>query len=182
MTNLYDLSIGTYRRVLESTINIMEKGASFFNEQGIDPADVVNMRLTPDMATFSSQINFIRHHSLCAAKGILEGSFSTPTETPELDYQGLIKVLTETLAELNLIDASAITATKGKAMYFKVGDFEIPFTTENFVLSFSLPNLYFHATTVYDMVRIKGAPIRKMDFLGNMNTGLPEPSLAPAKS
>lgn len=180
MTNLYDLSIGTYKRVLESTINVLEKGASFFDEQGIDLADVSNMRLTPDMATFSSQIHFIRHHSLGAAKGILNGNFSTPSETPELDYKGLIKALIETLDELNSIDASAITATKGKAMYFKVGDFEIPFTTENFVLSFSLPNLYFHATTVYDMLRIKGVRLSKMDFLGSMNTGLPEPARTPA--
>lgn len=180
MTILYDLSIGTYRRVLESTINSMEKGLVFFDEQDINLTDVINMRLASDMAVFSSQINFICHHSLGAVKGILNGSFSTPSETPELDYKGLIKALNETLEELNSIDASAIEATTGKAMYFRAGDFELPFTTENFVLSFSLPNLYFHATTVYDMLRIKGVPLRKMDFLGNMNTGLTESSLAPA--
>ncbi|MBL4799618.1 MAG: DUF1993 domain-containing protein [Oleispira sp.] len=174
MTNLYDLSIGTYKRVLESTINVMEKGLVYFDEQGIDLTDVVDMRLAPDMAAFSSQINFIRHHSLGAVKGILDGSFSTPSDMPELDFKGLINVLSDTLDELNLIDASAIAATKGKAMYFKVGDFEIPFTSENFVLTFSMPNLYFHATTVYDMLRIKGAPLRKMDFLGIMKTGLTE--------
>lgn len=180
MTILYDLSIGTYRRVLESTINSMEKGLVFFDEQDINLTDVINIRLASDMAVFSSQINFIRHHSLGAVKGILNGSFSTPTETPELDYKGLVKELTDALDELNSIDTNAIEATTGKAMYFRVGDFELPFTTENFILSFSLPNLYFHATTVYDMLRIKGVPLRKMDFLGNMNTGLTELSPAPA--
>ncbi len=180
MTILYDLSIGTYRRVLESTINSMEKGLVFFDEQDINLTDVINIRLASDMAAFSSQVNFIRHHSLGAIHGILDGSFSTPSETPELDYKGLVKELTDALDELNSIDTNAIEATTGKAMYFRVGDFELPFTTENFILSFSLPNLYFHATTVYDMLRIKGVPLRKMDFLGNMNTGLTELSPAPA--
>jgi len=39
-----------------------------------------------------------------------------------------------------------INATAGNAMHFRMGDFEIPFTSENFIQSFSLPNLYFHAT------------------------------------
>ena len=179
MTILYDLSIGTYRRVLESTIKSMEKGLVFFDEQDINLTDVINMRLASDMAAFSSQVNFIRHHSLGAVNGILKGSFSTPSKAPELDYKGLINVLSETLKELNSIDASDIEATTGKAMYFRTGSFELPFTTENFVLSFSLPNLYFHATTVYDMLRIKGVPLTKIDFLGNMNTGLTECSNTP---
>ena len=56
-------------------------------------------------------------------------------------------------------------------MIFKIGGNEIPFTTENFVMSFSLPNFYFHATTAYDLLRQKGVPIGKMNFLGPMRMG-----------
>jgi hypothetical protein len=42
------------------------------------------------------------------------------------------------------------------------------FTVENFILSFSLPNFYFHATTTYDMLRMAGVPLGKMDFLGEL--------------
>ena len=174
MSNLYDLSVPTYRRVLTSAIAVMEKGASYFAEQGIDPGEVIDMRLAPDMAAFPFQVNSVRHHSLGAAKGLLVGEFSPPPDIPELDYQGLFKLLTDALAELDTLDADALNAAKGKAMYFRMGDFEIPFTSENFVTSFSLPNLYFHATTLYDMLRIKGAPLGKMDFLGKMNVGLPD--------
>ena len=55
-----------------------------------------------------------------------------------------------------------------------MGEMEIPFTAENFVMSFSLPNLYFHAATLYDMLRIQGVPIGKTDFLGPMAMGLPQ--------
>lgn len=53
-------------------------------------------------------------------------------------------------------------------MKFKAGSFELPFIAENFVLSFSLPNFYFHATTAYDILRMSGVPLGKMDFLGPM--------------
>lgn len=173
MTNLYDLSVGTYGRVLASTITVMEKGASYYSEQGLDLADIVDMRLAPDMAAFPFQVSSVRHHSLGAAKGILTGEFSPPPAIPELSYQGLMSLLSEALTDLDSIKAEAVAGVEGKAMYFRMGNFELPFTTENFILSFSLPNLYFHATTIYDMLRIKGVPVGKMDFLGKMKTGLP---------
>jgi len=42
----------------------------------------------------------------------------------------------------------------------------MPFTAENFLLSFAQPNFYFHATTAYDLLREHGLPIGKRDFLG----------------
>ena len=174
MTDLYDLSIGTYKRVLASTIAVMEKGAAYFNEQGLDLSDLVDMQLAPDMKAFPFQVNSVRHHSLGAAKGIVAGEFAPPPEIPELDYQGLIKLLSEALVEVDNIKAETINAVAGKAMYFRAGDFELPFTTENFILSFSLPNLYFHAATIYDMLRIKGVPLGKMDYMGKTAVGLPE--------
>jgi len=174
MTDLYELSVGISKRVLASTIAVMGKGASFFDEQGIDLGEIIEMRLAPDMAPFPFQVHSVRHHSLSAAKGLLAGEFSPPPETPELNYQGLIDLLTEALDELDTIEADAIAAVEGKAVYFRMKDFEMPFTSENFVQSFSIPNLYFHATTIYDMLRIKGVPLSKIDFLGNMNIGLPE--------
>lgn len=174
MTTLYDLSVGTYRRVLEASIGIMDKGASFFDKQGTNADDIIEMRLAPDMLPFSFQVNSVRHHSTGAAKGLLAGEFSPPPSIPELDYQGLKGLLVEALAELDSIGSDAIAAVEGKAIHFKAGQIELPFTAENFVLSFSLPNLYFHATTLYDMLRIKGVPLGKMDYMGKMDVGLPD--------
>jgi hypothetical protein len=42
----------------------------------------------------------------------------------------------------------------------------MPFTAVGFLLSFSLPNFYFHSTTAYDILRSKGAPLGKRDFMG----------------
>ena len=56
-------------------------------------------------------------------------------------------------------------------MVFAIGDREMPFTNQNFLLTFSLPNFYFHATTTYDILRMLGVPLGKMDFLGRMKIG-----------
>ena len=109
--------------------------------------------------------------TLVTSSGLIKGEFGPPPATPELDYQGLINLLSEALTELDAIDADGLEAIVDKPMYFRMGDFELPFTASNFIHSFSLPNLYFHATTIYDMLRIKGVPLSKMDFLGNMNIG-----------
>ncbi|MBV1914874.1 MAG: DUF1993 domain-containing protein [Pseudomonadales bacterium] len=174
MTNLYNISFSSYKQVLGATITTMEKGAQYFDEQGLNTRELIEMRLAPDMAAFPFQVQSVRHHSLGAARGLIAGEFSPPPSMPDRDYQGYIDLLTETLTELDTISEDAITAIEGKAITFKLGEHEIPFTTENFVLSFSLPNLYFHATTVYNMLRIKGVPLGKVDFMGQMSVGLPE--------
>jgi Domain of unknown function (DUF1993) len=47
-------------------------------------------------------------------------------------------------------------------------DFKMPFVAEGFLLSFSLPNFHFHATTAYDILRSKGVPLGKRDYLGQL--------------
>jgi len=174
MTNLYDLSAVTFKRVLASTIVVLEKGAAHFNEQGMDLNELVEMKLAPDMRPFPFQINMVVTHTLGAVKGLIAGEFSPPADLPENTYQGYIDLLSEALAELNAIEVDTVMAAAGKPMYFRMGEIEMPFTSENFVMSFSLPNLYFHVTTLYAMLRIKGVPVGKMDFLGQMSMGLPE--------
>jgi hypothetical protein len=120
------------------------------------------------MLPFQFQLISVFHHSLGAIEGIREGVFFPPPSMPELDYPGLLGLMGEASAGLKAATRQEIDGLEGKSMKFKMGDFEIPFIAENFVLSFSLPNLYFHATTAYDILRIAGVPLGKMDFLGTM--------------
>jgi uncharacterized protein len=55
-------------------------------------------------------------------------------------------------------------------MRFARGERHLDFTAENFLLSFSQPNFYFHATTSYDILRWKGVRIGKRDFTGRLRT------------
>ncbi len=62
--------------------------------------------------------------------------------------------------------AEDINGLMGRDMRFEAGEMVLPFTVEGFLMSFSVPNFFFHATTAYDILRVKGLPLGKRDFLG----------------
>lgn len=171
-TSLYDLSVSTYLQMVGAASGFMAKGAKHCADKGIDLADVVSTRLYPDMADFHFQAVSIAHHSMGAVKALQSGEFGPPTGTQATDYAGLQALISKSLDELKALDADSINALSGGQVIFKLGDNKIPFTTENFVLCFSLPNLYFHATTAYDILRMQGVPLGKRDFLGQMRIGV----------
>jgi hypothetical protein len=85
-----------------------------------------------------------------------------------LDYDGLRTLIADTLKGLRNLDPAEVNALQGRAIIFQLRDRQLPFTAEDFMLSFSLPNFYFHATTAYDILRTKGVPLGKRDFLGQL--------------
>ena len=170
-SSLYDISVSNYLQILGSTIAVLEKGAQQAADNKLDLDALLEYRLRPDMSPFPFQVISVMHHSRGAIEGIINGVFKPPPSLPGLDYAALQQLLIDARSELASATREDIDALQGKHMKFKVGDFEIPFTAENFVLSFSLPNFYFHATTIYDMLRILGVPLGKMDFLGEMRVG-----------
>lgn len=169
--SLYDTSIGSYIQGLGATANILAKGAEHAAENNLDLGEIVETRLRPDMLPFRFQVISVWHHSLGAINGIREGVFSPPPSLDDPDYAGLQQLIAEATSELQAISAEEVNAMEGKSMKFQMGDFEIPFTAENFILTFSLPNFYFHAATTYDILRMAGAPLGKMDFMGQMRVG-----------
>ena len=64
------------------------------------------------------------------------------------------------------LTAGEVNGLEGRDVVFAFRDFKMPFVAENFLMSFSLPNFYFHSTTAYDILRHKGVPLGKRDFMG----------------
>ncbi|RMA82582.1 DUF1993 family protein [Umboniibacter marinipuniceus] len=172
MTALYELSVASYLRVLDGTIATMKKAQAFYEQQGLSGDEALQLRVAEDMWELRRQLHSVRHHSLNAARGLLRGEFNPPKDVEETDLNGAIGHLVADREELAAITAAEINALSGKPMYFRMTGVELPFTMENFVMSFTLPNLYFHAATVYNLLRADGVPLGKRDFLGQMRVGL----------
>lgn len=172
-TSLYDMSVASYLQTLGGVTNFLEKGAHFAQENDLDLNAIVETQLRPDMRPFRFQLVSVAHHSLGAIKGLQSGLFEPPPSLPDLDYAGLQSLVSDAARELEGFSREEIDALAGRHVLFKVSSMEIPFTAENFVLSFSLPNFYFHATTAYDILRMKGVPLGKLDFLGQMRVRQP---------
>ncbi|HWA60361.1 MAG TPA: DUF1993 domain-containing protein [Caulobacteraceae bacterium] len=166
--SLYDISVGCYLQTLGAIGGVLERGAAHCRDNNIDPNDIVETRLWNDMLPFRFQIVSVHHHSQGAIEGIQKGVFSPPPDLGPLDYAGLQKLVADTREALTKLDRAEVDALEGKDVLFQMRDFKIPFTAENFIMSFSLPNFYFHAATAYDILRSKGAPLGKRDFMGQM--------------
>lgn len=164
-TSLYDATVGTYQQILPAVEGVLEKGRAHCEETGIDLDDVIGMQLIEDMLPFRFQVISVSHHSLGALKGVEAGVFSPPPSL-ELDYAGLQGLVADAREGVAGYTREQVEGFEGNPMEFRMGSLVMPFKAEDFLLTFSLPNFYFHATTTYDMLRMKGTQIGKRDFMG----------------
>ena len=165
---LYDLSVATYLQTLGAVSGFLDKGLAHCKSAGIDPESIVASRLAPDMLPFRFQIESVAHHSAGAIEGIRKGVFAPPPEAPARDYAGLQQLIEQARASLQALSPAEVNALEGKPMVFELRGRQMPFVAENFVMSFSLPNFFFHSTTTYSLLRHAGVPLGKRDFMGQM--------------
>jgi hypothetical protein len=170
-TSLYDLTVGSYLQTLNALGSVLEKGSTHFAENNRDENDILSERPAADMLPLTFQLHMVNTHSLGCIDGLREGVFQPPRGTPDLDYAGFKAHIATSREKLGQLDPAEVNGFAGKAIVFKLGDMEMPFSAENFVMSFSLPNLYFHSTAAYLILRDAGVPIGKRDFLGQLRMG-----------
>ena len=163
---LYDVSVASFLQVLGGVAGFLDKGLAHCQANGIDLHQVVETRLHPDMLPFRFQVIAVAHHSLGAMQGAKAGLFKPPSGPMDQDYAGLQKLVADAREGLKALSRESVDALQGKDVTFQMGDFKMPFTAEGFLMSFSLPNLHFHATTAYDILRMKGVPLGKRDYMG----------------
>ena len=166
--SLYDVSVTSFLQVLGGVSGFLDRGLAHCQDNGIDPESIVETQLYQDMLPFRFQIVSVAHHSLGAIEGVKAGVFSPSGGPPGLDYAGLQALVADAAAALSALTADEVNALEGRDMVFQLGERKMPFTAENFLMSFSLPNLHFHATTAYDILRSKGVPLGKRYYLGKM--------------
>ena len=163
---LYDASVANYLQILGGVSGTLNKGLTHFRENGVDPETIVETRLAGDMWPLRSQVVSVAHHSLGAIEGVKAGAFSPGGDQSVTDYASLQKLINDAIAGLKALTPEEVNALEGKDVAFVFGDRKIPFTAENFLMSFSTPNLHFHATTAYDILRARGVPVGKRDYMG----------------
>jgi hypothetical protein len=163
---LYDVSVANYLQTLGGVAGFLEKALAHFTANKVDIDEIVETRLFPDMLPFRFQVQSVAHHSLGAIEGVKKGLFQPPPQAPAYDYRGLQQLVAEAREALLKVTPAEVNALEGRDVVFQLRDFKMPFTAEGFLLSFSLPNFYFHATTAYDILRMKGVPIGKRDYMG----------------
>ena len=166
--SLYEATLPSYRQILGAVGGLLGKAESYCAEQKLPAEEIIQARLAPNMLPFAYQVKATTTHSLGAIEGVRKGVFSPDLTPPPQTFSALKTAISEALAALEAIDAAEIDAFLGRDMRFAFGDRQVNYTAENFLLSFSQPNFYFHATTAYDILRWKGLPLGKRDFVGRV--------------
>lgn len=164
--SLYSATIPNFQQLLVAVAGLLVKAEAHCAERSIAPADLIQARLTSDMLPFAYQIKSTAVHSIGAIEGLRKGVFSPDLSPSPEDFAGLKTRIATAQRDLATIEPAEIDGFLGRDMRFEFGDRRMDFTAENFLLSFSQPNFYFHATTAYAILRWKGLNIGKRHFTG----------------
>jgi len=163
--SLYDVSVPVFSRGLGQLTHVLEKSLAHANANGIDPATLVDARLAPDMITLAGQIQRASDASklgVARISGITAPSFPDEEKT----YDELLSRIAKTQEFLATVDRTLVDGQEERQVTIKARESEAHFTAQRYLLQFALPNFFFHVTTAYDVLRHKGMPIGKMDYLG----------------
>ena len=164
--SLYDAVVPSNLQILASVDALLDKAEAFAAERGIAPDALINAKLADDMLPFGYQVKSCAVHSVGGIEGVRCGTFSPDMSPWPTDFAGLHTLLRGAITTLEAIDRETFDVLAENDTKFEFGTFVMPFTGANFLLSFSQPNFYFHATTAYAILRAQGVPLGKRDFMG----------------
>jgi hypothetical protein len=165
--SMYDISVPAVINTLESMTAILDKAAAHCEAKKIDQLVLTSYRLTPDMFPLSRQIQIMTD----GIKGM--GARLTGTEIPsfpdtETTFDELKARIAKTIAFLKGLKPEQFKDSETRDISLKAGPTELKFKGLAYVTTFVLPNLYFHATAAYAILRHVGVNVGKMDYLGKI--------------
>ena len=163
--SMYQASVPSLIRSLTNLAGILEKGAAHAAAKKIDPSVLISYRLAPDMLPLSKQVQIV---SDVARRGVarLAGLEAPGIEDTETTFAELIDRCHKTISYLNTLTPAQIDGSEEKEIILPMGKQSMTFQGMPYLLGFVLPNVYFHVTTTYAILRHNGVELGKIDFLG----------------
>ena len=162
--SLYQASVPVFVRGLTTMSKVLRKGEDHAKDTGIDPASLVEARLAPDMLTLAGQVQRASDTSKLAIERIT-GTPSPKMDDTETTFAELYARIDKTIAYIDSFKAGQFDGLDDKTIELKLRDFTPTFSAGTYLFTFALPNFFFHVTTAYDILRHKGVPLSKMDYL-----------------
>lgn len=161
------LMMGTFDPMLRTLSTLLDKGAAHVKGKGLDPDELVNARLAPDMFPLSRQVQIACDQAKsCAAR--LTGQEPPKFEDNEQTIAQLKARIERTLDYIESVPKSAYEGCEKRRVSFPLGqDMSLDMDGVEFLRDWTLPNFYFHVVTAYDILRNQGVPIGKQDFLAH---------------
>ncbi|NBW25472.1 MAG: DUF1993 domain-containing protein [Betaproteobacteria bacterium] len=163
--SMYLASVPRISNALNNLSHLLDVAQKHVEAKKIDPTTLTHYRLFPDMLPMSRQVQIASD----TAKGVmarLAGVDIPAYADDEVTLADLQARLAKTVAFVNSFTPAQIDGTEDKAIVTKRGDTETHYTGMQFLLGHALPNVYFHSSMVYAILRHNGVEIGKRDYLG----------------
>lgn len=164
--SMYQASVPRFVNILGNLSNIIDKAQAYIEANKIDDFTLTSFRLFPDMLPMSKQVQI----ACDTAKGAVARLAGLDIPVFADNEKTLVELkarIAKTVAFIQTVTPGQIDGTEDKAIVLKRGDKETHYKGMQFLLGHAIPNIYFHVTTAYDILRHNGIPIGKRDYLGN---------------
>jgi len=152
-------------RALTNLAAILEKGAANAEARKIEPTVLLNARLYPDMLPLTKQIQ-IATDTASGGVARLAGQEPPVIEHNETTFSALVARVQQTIQYLNSIKPEQLDGTEEKTVTWQTRSSTKSMQGLPYLVSHILPNVYFHVTTAYNILRHNGVELGKMDYLG----------------
>jgi hypothetical protein len=184
MAALYDLSVPTFLQTARAVGAFLDRTTKHCAETGTDQEEVVKARLFPDMAPFHFQIEALTHHAVWGMEAVKSGVFAPPPLVGAMPFADLRAMVGDAITALEALTPNAVNSWSGRNLDVEIfqpldaenattsswGPRTLAFTPETFLLSYSLPNFYFHSVTAYNILRTRGVQLGKYHYQGQLRT------------
>lgn len=163
--DLYDVSIAPLIRNLHNLRHILQQGAAYAEQKKTDPQVLLNSRLFVDMYPLTKQVQLVSDMSKGA--GARLAGLEIPQYSDDEDtFEKLFARIEKTVEFLQKIDPSQVADAANKEVVLTIRQVDLTFTGLDYLEKWAMPNVYFHTTTAYNILRHLGVPLGKTDFLG----------------
>ena len=165
--SMYQASVPRIVNMLTNLDHLLDKALVHIESKKWNETALTQFRLYPDMLPLTRQVQI----ACDTAKGVvarLAGVEIPAYEDNEVSFADLKQRIAKTIAFINGFSAAQIDGTEDKDIVTKRGDVETRYKGMQFLLNHAMPNVYFHVTTVYAILRHNGIEIGKRDYLGKV--------------
>jgi hypothetical protein len=166
---MHQATVSTCSRALNSLAAILEKAAAYAEARKIDPVVLLNTRLAPDMLPLSAQI-FIANDIAGGGAARLAGVEVPTFDGKDKTLPELIANTRRTVAYLGSLKPQQFDGAEDRTISWQTRTSSKSMQGSPYLLTHVLPNVYFHVTTAYDILRQAGLEIGKQDYLGKTAT------------
>ncbi len=165
MLTMYDITIPPLKRTLTNLAQLIKKGEAYALAKEVDPSVLVESRLIIDMYPLKRQVQIATDMSKGAAAR-LAGVDIPVYDDNETTFDALQARIEKTIAFLDSVTPQQFEQSESKQVTITIRKVDIQFNGLDYLQKWVLPNVYFHVTTAYNIMRQQGVALGKSDYLG----------------